>query len=100
MDGVRTPFCKSWGALDDAPADELCRIAIGEAMARVDLDPLLVDEVIIGNIAQPAEATNVARVVALRAGKKIEYDAANMRVKNVPAANQYFEREARAGWSV
>jgi predicted dehydrogenase len=39
-------------------------------------------------------------VVALRAGKRIEYDAANMRVTNVPAANQYLEREARAGWSV
>jgi hypothetical protein len=38
-------------------------------------------------------------VVALRAGKRIEYDAANMRVTNVPAANQYLEREARAGWS-
>jgi predicted dehydrogenase len=39
-------------------------------------------------------------VVALRAGKRIEYDAANMRVTNVPTANQYLEREARAGWSV
>ena len=39
-------------------------------------------------------------VVALRAGKRIEYDAANMRVVNVPSANQYLEREPRAGWSV
>jgi predicted dehydrogenase len=39
-------------------------------------------------------------VVALRAGRKIEYDGANMRITNVPAANQYLEREARAGWSV
>jgi predicted dehydrogenase len=39
-------------------------------------------------------------VVALRTGKRIEYDAATMRVTNVPAANQYLEREARAGWSV
>jgi acetyl-CoA acetyltransferase family protein len=68
VDGVRTPFCKSWGALNETPADELCRIAIGEAMARVDLDPRLVDEVIIGNIAQPAESTTLARVAALKAG--------------------------------
>jgi predicted dehydrogenase len=39
-------------------------------------------------------------VVALRAGKRIEYDGANMRVTNVPAANQYLQREARVGWSV
>jgi predicted dehydrogenase len=38
-------------------------------------------------------------VVALRAGKKIEYDAANMRVKNVPEANEYLRREPRPGWS-
>ncbi|MEK7282237.1 MAG: acetyl-CoA C-acyltransferase, partial [Acidobacteriota bacterium] len=68
VDGVRTPFCKSWGALSDLPADELCRIAIGEAMARVEIDPRAVDEVIIGNIAQPAESTTLARVAALKAG--------------------------------
>jgi predicted dehydrogenase len=38
-------------------------------------------------------------VVALKAGKKIEYDAANMSVTNVPAANQYLSREPRAGWT-
>ena len=38
-------------------------------------------------------------VVALRAGRKIEYDGVNMRVLNVPAANQYLEREPRAGWT-
>jgi len=68
VDGVRTPFCKSWGVLNDVPADELCRITIGEAMARIDLDPGTVDEVIIGNIAQPAESTPIARVAALKAG--------------------------------
>ena len=68
VDGVRTPFCKSWGALNDVPADELCRITLAEAMARVDLDPRAVDEVIIGNIAQPAESTTIARVAALKAG--------------------------------
>jgi predicted dehydrogenase len=38
-------------------------------------------------------------VVALKAGRKIEYDGANMRVTNVQAANQYLQREPRAGWS-
>ncbi len=35
-------------------------------------------------------------VVALRAGRKIEYDAANMRVTNNPAANEFLQREAGA----
>jgi acetyl-CoA acetyltransferase family protein len=68
LDGVRTPFCKSWGVLEEVPADELARIAIAEAMARVDLDPQAVDEVIVGNIAQPADTTTLARVAAIKAG--------------------------------
>jgi predicted dehydrogenase len=39
-------------------------------------------------------------VVALRAGKRIEYDAANMRVTNVPRANDFLRREPRQGWSL
>ena len=54
--------------LSGVPADELARIALGEAMARIDLDPEVVDEVIVGNIAQPAESTTLARVAALKAG--------------------------------
>jgi predicted dehydrogenase len=38
-------------------------------------------------------------VVSLRAGKKIVYDAANMRVTNDDSANEYFRREPRSGWS-
>ena len=68
VDGVRTPFCKSWGILEDVPADELARTALAESMARVDLDPGAVDEVVVGNIAQPADTTTLARVAALRAG--------------------------------
>ena len=38
-------------------------------------------------------------IVALKAGRKIEYDAANMRVVNVLAANEYLRRHPRPGWS-
>ena len=38
-------------------------------------------------------------VVALRAGRKIEYDGASMRVTNFPQANEYLRREYRQGWS-
>ena len=49
-------------------AVELGRVAVGELLARHELDPARLDEVILGNCAQPAEAANVARVTALRAG--------------------------------
>jgi predicted dehydrogenase len=37
-------------------------------------------------------------VVSLRAGKKLAYDGANMKVTNIPEANQYFSRDYRTGW--
>jgi len=38
--------------------------------------------------------------VALRAGKKVEYDSANMKITNVPEANKYLVREYRRGWEL
>jgi len=66
--GVRTPFAKAGTAFARTPVYELGRIAVGELLARQELDPARLDEVILGNCAQPAEAANVARVTALRAG--------------------------------
>jgi hypothetical protein len=39
-------------------------------------------------------------VVALRAGMKIHYDAANMRITNSREANALLKREYRRGWSL
>jgi acetyl-CoA C-acetyltransferase/acetyl-CoA acyltransferase len=49
-------------------ADELGRIAVNALLTRTGLDPNRIDEVIFGCVAQPADAANVARVIALRAG--------------------------------
>ncbi|MDB4688829.1 Gfo/Idh/MocA family oxidoreductase [Verrucomicrobia bacterium] len=38
--------------------------------------------------------------VAIRSGKKIEWDSKNLRVTNAPEANQYIRREYRKGWSL
>jgi acetyl-CoA C-acetyltransferase/acetyl-CoA acyltransferase len=68
VDGVRTPFCKMGTDLARLSADELGRIAVSSLLVRTGLDPALIDEVIFGCVAQPFEAANVARVIALRAG--------------------------------
>src|SRR5579863_5733604 len=68
VDGVRTPFCKAGTELAAMGADELGRIAVNALLTRTGLDPAIVDEVIFGCVAQPADAANVARVIALRAG--------------------------------
>lgn len=68
VDGVRTPFTKAGTDLAHCAPDELGRVAVNALLTRTGLDPGLVDEVIFGCVAQPAEAANVARVIALRAG--------------------------------
>src|SRR5258708_34603924 len=68
VEGVRTPFCKAGTELASLGADELGRIAVNALLTRTGLDPALVDEVIFGCVAQPMDAANVARVIALRAG--------------------------------
>lgn len=68
VDGVRTPYIKAWTLFNNISASELGRIAVRELMERLDLDPSVVDEVIIGNVGQPADSANIARVIALKAG--------------------------------
>ena len=66
--GVRTPFAKVGTALAGVGAAELARTAMLGVMVRTALDPARIDEVILGCVAQPADAMNLARVAALRAG--------------------------------
>src|SRR5436190_19872688 len=68
VDGVRTPFSKMGTDLAPLGADELGRIAVNALLTRTGLDPAIIDEVIFGCVGQPADAANVARVIALRAG--------------------------------
>src|ERR1700730_1987091 len=68
VDGVRTPYARAGTELKDVSASELGRIVITELLARTDFDPAGLDQVIFGNIAQPPDSVNVARVAALKAG--------------------------------
>ena len=68
VDGIRTPFIKAGTDFAALGAEELGRVAVNALLTRTGLDPALVDEVIFGCVAQPADAANVARVIALRAG--------------------------------
>ena len=66
--GVRTPFAKAGGVLKRTPVYDLGRVATSEVLARQDVDPKRLDEVIFGNCGNPSEAANVARITALLAG--------------------------------
>ena len=68
IDGLRTPYAKVGTALKDVSADALGAFVIREIVSRTGIDPGLLDEVIVGNAGMPAEAANIGRVIALRAG--------------------------------
>jgi hypothetical protein len=50
--------------------------------------------------AGPVTETILLGAVALRAGKKVEYDSVNMKITNIPDANKYLVREYRKGWEM
>ncbi len=66
--GLRTPFCKMGSVLKDMSAQELAAVTVRELFERSGVDPKNVDEVIFGNVGQPADAANIARVIALLGG--------------------------------
>ena len=68
VEGLRTPYAKAGTLLKEVPAQELARIVITELLARTGLDSSDLDHVIFGNIAQPPDAVNLARVASLLAG--------------------------------
>ena len=68
IDGLRSPIAKANGKLNDVSADTLGAIITKELVLRNDIDYKEFDEVIMGNVAQPANASNIARVMAVRAG--------------------------------
>jgi acetyl-CoA acetyltransferase family protein len=68
IDGVRTPFVKAGTELKALPAQELGRLVVSELLERTGIEPAEISQTIFGCVAQPAEAANVARVIALNAG--------------------------------
>ena len=64
--GIRTPFCRAGTDFEPLTSDDLGRHACTALLLRTGIDPALIDEVIIGCVAQPPEAANLARVIALR----------------------------------
>jgi len=68
VDGVRTPFLKMGTELASLDATEQGKVVVQTLLARTGIDPELIDETIFGCVSQPADAANIARVIALRAG--------------------------------
>lgn len=66
--GYRSPMTKAGGVMKNIPAQDLGSIIVKELIAKLNFDVNLIDDAIIGNVAQPANAANIARVIILKAG--------------------------------
>src|SRR5205809_7185823 len=70
---LRTPVGKHGGALASLRADDLAAIPIKAVVERSGIDPLAIDDVILGCTNQAGEDNrNVARMALLLAGLPVE----------------------------
>jgi acetyl-CoA C-acetyltransferase len=75
VSAVRTAVGRIGGALKNVQAEDLAKVVIVAAVDRAGIEPQAVDEVIFGQTKQSADAANLARVAALKAGLPVEVPA-------------------------
>lgn len=68
ISGFRSPMGKAGGVLKNVTAHDLGARIAKEVLLHSQIDSQKIDEVIVGNCGQPADAANIARVIALKAG--------------------------------
>ena len=66
--GYRSPMGKAQGVFKNIHASDLGARLAKEVILRSKIPANLIDEAIIGNVAQPADTANIARVIAYKAG--------------------------------
>lgn len=72
VSAVRTPIGSFGGSLSNVPAPELGAAAIRGALSKIQLDPKLVDEVLMGCVLQANLGQAPARQAAIKAGLSTE----------------------------
>ena len=79
VEAVRTPIGRRNGSLKDIRPDELMALTLAELVRRAGVDPSVVDDVILGCVAQIGEqGANVGRLAVLEAGFPVEVPAVSL----------------------
>ncbi len=72
LSAVRTAVGTYGGSLKEVNAAELGALTIKESLQRANIDPAMVDEVMMGCVLQGGVGQNIARQAALKAGLPVE----------------------------
>src|SRR2546425_4621477 len=75
LSACRTPIGAFGGVFKDVSAADLGAVAIREAIARADVKPADVGDVVMGCVLQAGAGMNVARQAALKAGLPVDVPA-------------------------
>lgn len=68
IDGIRTPFLRSGTEFNDYMAYDLAREAISALLDKTGVEPGSIEHVVLGNVIQEIQTSNVAREASLAAG--------------------------------
>lgn len=75
VQGLRTPFARQATAFHGIPAVELGNMVVSELLARSNISPDVIDQLVFGQVVQMPEAPNIAREIVLGTGMSIHTDA-------------------------
>ena len=75
VSGLRTPFARQATAFHGIPAVDLGKMVVGEMLARSEIPPEVIEQLVFGQVVQMPEAPNIAREIVLGTGMNVHTDA-------------------------
>ncbi|UXY12404.1 acetyl-CoA C-acyltransferase FadI [Kosakonia sp. ML.JS2a] len=75
VSGLRTPFARQATAFHGVPAIDLGKMVVGEMLARSEIPPDVIEQLVFGQVVQMPEAPNIAREIVLGTGMNVHTDA-------------------------
>lgn len=75
VSGLRTPFARQATAFHGIPAVDLGNMVVSELLARSEIPPEIIEQLVFGQVVQMPEAPNIAREIVLGTGMSVHTDA-------------------------
>ncbi|MEW7311779.1 acetyl-CoA C-acyltransferase FadI [Buttiauxella gaviniae] len=75
ISGLRTPFARQATAFHGIPAVDLGNMVVSELLARSEIPPEIIEQLVFGQVVQMPEAPNIAREIVLGTGMSVHTDA-------------------------